>query len=329
MTRRVNLGPTAERDVLDTVLRFGRVGVVVLVLVLTLGDAVLVAAALHRSHRADPAAAVTFVAPTPTQPTVSATPSIPATQPPTQQSGAQIVAVTDGANRLFTASSSTTAWRAHGGCSGPPSLSRSTDGARTWSALTAPAPHLLRIDLTGANTGWVIGVNAKCGSPTYYGTVDGGTTWAASPTLGHVWLPLHTGVRAPSGATTSPCDQHAAPRALAPSGTKAALAICPTGVMRTTDAGAHWTPVGQVPAGRSVIAALGGHGAGVLLLTGAPHCDGLRVLTTADVGATWTTGNCLAEAIEPASAAIAADGSGLLISAGRAYTTTDAGRHGS
>jgi hypothetical protein len=316
---------TPDRDVLDTVLRTGRVFLVAVVLVLTGADAVLVVAALHRSHRADPSA-VAVVSAT-TQPTVSASPTSPTAKPTTRESGGQVVAVTDGAKRLFTAASGTTAWRAHGGCVGTPKLSRTTDGARTWSALTAPAPHLLRIDLTGANTGWAIGAGAKCGSPTYYGTVDGGATWAASPTLGHVWLALHTGVRAPSGATTSPCDNHAAPRSLAPSGTTDALSICPTGVMRTTDAGAHWAPIGQVPVGRSVIAALGAHGAGVLVLTGAPHCDGLRVLTTADVGTSWAKGSCLADAIEPASVAIAADGSGLLISAGRAYTTTDAGRH--
>jgi hypothetical protein len=316
---------TASRDVLDTVLRSGRLGVIVFVLVLTLADAVLVTAALHRSHRADPSAAV--VAGATTQPTVSASPSSPTTPPATRQSGGQVVAVTDGANRLFTAASGTTAWRAHGGCAGTPKLSGTTDGARTWSPLTAPAPHLLRIDLTGATTGWAIGVDAKCGSPTYYGTVDGGATWAASPTLGQVWLPLHSGVRAPSGATTSPCGRHAAPRSLAPSGTTEALSICPTGVMRTTDAGGNWTPIGRVPAGRSVIAALGAHGAGILVLTGAPHCAGLRVLTTADAGTRWAKGTCLTEAIEPASVAIAADGSGLLISAGRAYTTTDAGKH--
>jgi photosystem II stability/assembly factor-like uncharacterized protein len=316
---------SADRDVLDTVLRSGRVGVVALVLVLTVGDAVLVSAALHRSHREDPSAAVVVRA-TP-QPTVSPSPSIPTTRPATRQSGAQVVSVTDGANRLFTAASSTTAWRAHGGCTGTPKLSRTTDGARTWSALTAPAPHLLRIDLTGADGGWVIGVDAKCGSPTYYGTVDGGATWAASPTLGLVWLPLHTGVRTPSGATTSPCGHHTAPRSLAPAGTTDALSICPTGVMRTTDAGAHWASIGRVPAGRSVIAALGGHGHGVLVLTGAPHCDGLRVLTTANVGSSWARGSCLADAIEPASVAVAADGSGLLVSAGRAYTTTDGGKH--
>jgi photosystem II stability/assembly factor-like uncharacterized protein len=307
------------------VLRSGRVGVVILVLVLTVADAVLVIAALHRSHRADPSAAV--VASATTQPTASASPSNPSGPAATRQSGGQVVAVTDGANRLFAAASGTVAWRAHGGCRGTPKLSRTTDGARTWSALTAPAPHLLRLDLTGANAGWAIGVDAHCGSPTYYGTVDGGATWAASPTLGQVWLPLHSVVRAPSGATTSPCDHHAAPRSLAPSGSRDALSICPTGVLRTTDAGASWTPVGQVPAGRSVIAALGAHGAGVLVLSGAPHCNGLRVLTTADVGTRWAKGSCLAEAIGPASVGIAADGSGLLISAGRAYTTTDAGKH--
>jgi hypothetical protein len=325
MTRRVNLAATPDRDVLDIVLRSGRVGVLVLVLALTLGDAVLVTAALHRSHRSNRSAAASAGATA--QPTASSGRSSPTGRAATRQSGGQVVAVTDGAHRLFTAAGATTAWRAHGGCTGTPKLSRTTDGARTWSALTAPAPHLLRIDLTGANTGWAIGADAGCGPATYYGTVDGGTTWAATPTLGQVWLPLRTAVRAPSGATTSPCGHHAAPRSLAPSGATDALSICPTGVMRTADAGANWTPIGRVPAGRSVSAALGPHGAGVLVLTGSPHCDGLRVLTTADVGARWAKGSCLAEAIEPASVAIATDGSGLLVSAGRAYTTTDAGHH--
>jgi photosystem II stability/assembly factor-like uncharacterized protein len=314
------------------VLRFGRLGVVVLVLVLVVGDAVLVTAALHRTHRSDPSAAVSNVV-SPSVP--STTPSVPSTTPSagtsaaaaTRQSGADVVAVTDGKHALFTAATATTAWRAHGGCSGKPNLSQTTDGAHTWSALTAPAPHLLRIDLTGAQSGWVVGVDSSCGSPTYYGTVDGGATWAASPTLGNVWLPLKTGVRAPSGATTAPCGHAIAPRGLAPSGTAGALAICPTGVMRTTDAGANWKPVGRLAAGQSVTAALDAHGAGVLVLTGAPRCGGLRVLTTTDVGATWKIGTCLKDAIEPASVGIGAGGAGLLISAGRAFATTDDGLH--
>lgn len=313
-------------------LRSGRVGVVALVLVLTLGDAVLVTAALHRSHREDPTgtaatSSTTHPVITPSSPAVSGSPSNGSGSAATRQAGGQVVAVTKGANRLFTAANGTTAWRARGGCAGTPKLSRTTDGAHTWTSLTAPAPHLLRINLTGASAGWVIGVDAKCGSPTYYGTVDGGATWAASPTLGSVWLPLRHGVRTPSGATTSPCDGHTPPRTLAPSGTTNALTICATGVMRTTDTGAHWKPIGEVPAGRSVDAALGAHGTGVLLLTGAPHCGGLRIVTTSDVGATWSKGNCLTEAIAPASVAIVGDGSGLLVSAGRAYTTTDTGKH--
>jgi photosystem II stability/assembly factor-like uncharacterized protein len=313
------------------VLRFGRLGVVVLVLVLTVGDAALVTAALQRTHRSDPSTASSVAVAGVRAPSVpSATPSAgtsTTTPPATRQSGAHVVAVTDGAHALFTAATNTLAWRAHGGCSGTPNLSRTTDGARTWTSLTAPAPHLLRIDLTGAQTGWVIGTDRGCSSPTYYGTVDGGTTWAASPTLGNVWLPLKAGIRAPSGATTSPCGHAVAPRGLAPSGTSAALALCPTGVLRTTDAGATWKPVGRLAAGQSVAAGLDAHGTGVLVLTGAPKCGGLRVLTTADVGASWKKGACLAEAIEPASVGIGPGGAGLLVSAGRAYATTDTGRH--
>lgn len=314
-------------------LRSGRLGVVALVLVLTVGDAALVTAALNRSHRSAPSAGVAATAAVPpvvasnVAPTLTPSVTPSATPSPAKQSGADVVAVSDGANTLFTAAGAGTAWRAHGGCSGTPHLSRTTNGARSWSTLTAPAPHLLRIDLTGAQSGWVIGVTASCGSPTYYGTVDGGTTWASSPTLGSVWLPLPTGVHTPAGAVTTPCGHGVAPRDLAPSGTTSALVICPTGVMRSTNAGATWKPVGRVATGQSVAAALGVQGSGVLVLTGAPRCGGLRVLTTTDVGATWKTGSCLAEAIEPASVGIATDGSGLLVSAGRAYTTTDTGLH--
>jgi hypothetical protein len=331
--RRVARMGRPDRDVLDTVLRFGRLGVVVLILALTVGDAALVTAALQRTHRSDPSTAASTAASSiassaaaPVVPTATPTAGV-ATPAPTRQSGAKVVAVTDGKHALFTAVTATTAWRAHGGCSGKPNLSRTTDGARTWSALTAPAPHVLRIDLTGAQSGWVVGVDSSCGSPTYYGTVDGGATWAASPTLGNVWLPLPTGVRAPSGATTAPCGKALAPLGLAPSGTTGALAICPTGVLRTSDAGATWKPVGKLAAGQSVAAALDPHGAGVLVLTGAPNCGGLRVLTTADVGATWKVGSCLTEAIEPASVGIGTGGAGLLVSAGRAYATTDSGLH--
>jgi hypothetical protein len=318
-----------DRDVLDTVLRFGRLGVTVLVLALVVGDAALVTAALQRTHRADPStvAATDAAAPLPSAMPSTSPSAVTSTIAPTKQPGAHVVAVSDGNHALFTAATATTAWRAHGGCTGVPNLSRTTDGARTWSAFTAPAPHLLRIEITGAQSGWVVGVNKSCGSPTYYGTVDGGTTWAASPTLGNVWLPLRTGVRAPSGSTTSPCGHAVAPRGLAPSGTSNALAICPTGVLRTADVGATWKPVGRLVAGQSVAAALDAHGTGVLVLTGAPKCGGLRVLTTANVGATWKTGTCLTDAIEPASVAIGPGGAGLLVSAGRAYGTTDSGLH--
>jgi hypothetical protein len=301
--------------------------VVILVAVLTIGDAALVHAALSRSHRLDPSAAAVSAsvsAVTPSIPAVS--PSSGAQQRAAKQPGGRVIAAAGERNRLFTASGSTTAWRAHGGCSGKPGLSMTTNSAATWSPLTAPAPHLLRIALTGATAGWAIGVTAACGSPTYYATTDAGKSWVASTNLGPVWLATKAGIRTPTGHVAAPCGQRAAPIDLAP-GNTSALVICPSGVRRSIDSGTTWTPVGTVPAGEAVAAWLGGSGNAVLVLTGAPHCGGLRVLTSSDTAKTWAKSACLSDAVAPASVALGSGGGGLLVSAGRAYATTDGGRH--
>ncbi len=263
--------------------------------------------------------------------TVNLTPSPSASASPnastSQQPGSDATVTPGERNRLFTASDSTTAWRAHGGCSGKPNLAKTTDGGRSWSALTAPAPHVLRIEFTSATAGWAVGTTASCTSPTYYGTGDGGTTWTAATTLGSVWFPLKGGVRTSTGATTTPCSGNAKPVAVSATGNNTALVVCPTGVERTTNAGSSWKAVGQVPAGTVAAVAAGESGDAVLVLSGALHCAGLRVATSSNSGRTWHQGSCLTEAIAPASVALASGNDGLLISAGRAYATTDGGRH--
>lgn len=304
---------------------------VFLVAVLTVGDAALVHAALDRSHRSDPSAAAasagtSVLTPSTVAPTPAGSGSPVGKKRPAQQRGSRVVAASGERNRLFTASGNTTAWRARGGCSGKPDLSMTTNAARSWSGLTAPAPHLLRITLTSATAGWAIGVTASCGSPTYYATTDAGKSWTASTNLGPVWLPVKSEIHTPTGHAATPCGQHAAPVELAPSGNTSALVICPTGVKRSLDSGTTWTPIGTIPAGKAVAAWLGGSGAAVLVLTGAPHCGGLRVLTSSDTAKTWAKSACLSGAVAPASVALASGGGGLLVSAGRAYATTDGGR---
>jgi hypothetical protein len=310
-----------------------RVAIVLLVVLLTVGDAALVHAALDRSHRSDPSGAaqsastrsvVTFST---ASPGASASASPSATSSPTEQPGATATSTPGERDRLFTASDSTTAWRAHGGCSGKPDLAKTTNGGSSWSSLTSPAPHLLRIEFTSATVGWAVGASASCGSPTYYGTGDGGTTWTAASTLGSVWFPLKTDIRTSTGSTTKPCNAHSTPVALSPVGDKTALVVCPTGVERTTNAGATWKAVGQIPAGTVAAAAAGQAGTAVLVLSGASHCGGLRVATSTNSGRTWHKGSCLTEAVAPASVALAAGNDGLLVSAGRAYSTTDGGLH--
>ena len=316
-----------DRDVLDTVLRFGRLGVTALVLALVVGDAALVTAALQRTHRADPSTvAATDAAASLPSATPSTSPSaVTSTIAPTKQPGAHVVAVSDGKHALFTAATATTAWRAHGGCTGVPNLSRTTDGARTWSAFTAPAPHLLRIEITGAQSGWVVAQQAlrladvlrnrrrRHDLAAHRRSATSGSR--CGPASGRRPALRHPPAATPSHRAVSHRRARRRPRHLPDR--------CPA----HADAGATWKPVGRLVVGQSVAAALDGHGTGVLVLTGAPKCGGLRVLTTANVRATWKTGTCLTDAIEPASVAIGPGGAGLLVSAGRAYGTTDSGLH--
>ena len=325
MKRRVEPPGRRRRDVLDSVLGLRRVAVVLLVAVLVIGDAALVHAALDRSHRSDPSVAAQSAAATSVETVTTPSPSPSST--PAEQAGSGAKATPGEHGLLFTASDSTTAWRAHAGCHAKPNLATTTNGGRTWSKLAAPAPHLLRIEFTSATAGWAVGTTASCGSPTYYGTGDGGTTWTAATTLGSVWFPLKTGVRTSTGATTTPCSGHSAPVALSAAGNNTALVVCPTGVELTTNAGASWKAVGRIPAGNVAAVAAGQSGDAVLVLSGALHCSGLRVATSTNSGRTWHKGSCLTGAIAPASVSLAAGNDGLLVSTGRSYSTTDGGLH--
>ena len=319
------------RDVLIGVFNVRRVSIVVIVIALTIADAALVYAALNRTYGNGSVAAastsvVTFSPATPV--TSTAAPSATSTAQPASgpQPASRISAAAGEQGRLLSATSTTAAWRANGGCTGKPHLAGTTDGAKSWTAIAAPAPHLLRIDLTAAGTGWVIGTNASCGSPTYYTTSNGGTSWSSAG-LGQVWLPEATGVRTPVRRRAAPCGHGTAPVQLASAGVNDAIVACPKGVERTTNAGATWSAAGTVPGGQVAAVSLEGSGQAVLVLTGAAHCGGLRVLTSTDTGAHWVRGKCLGGATTPAAVSLTSGGAGLLVSAGRSYATTDAGAH--
>lgn len=305
-----------------------RRGARVVVTVLVLVNGVLIAVAV-KQHDAKPSAAppqVVIQTPPTTSPTTSqsGTPS-PLTDAEllTARAG-NVDAASTFEEPLFT-SHGKTAWRALFGCKTSPALSVLTPGALDWVKLTQPDYFLLRIQMTGAKTGWAVGANYTCTLPRYYTTTDGGKTWKQGP-LGHLWYATPAGIESPSGTPSTPCGKKTLePISFAPGNKETALIVCRHGVLRTTDGGASWHSAGKVTTGRAAAVALTPSGRGVLLMAEQPGCQGALVLTTSNAGRRWQVGQCLLVAVPPFGLSLNEDGSGTVYSFAGEYETTDFG----
>ncbi len=298
------------RALLDVVFGVRRLSGVAAILVLLAVTVVLVGAAIIRHHNHQ-----------------SASSSLsPAVLPPTviaKQHAAVATAALTGPAPLLTLSNSTTVMYARAGCRTAPNLMGSASGGVSWVKLAAPAPHLLRLQLTSAKSGYAIGASASC-SPARYLTT--GTGWSAAGGVGGVWFPTPNGVHSPVG-TSTPCGTaHPQPISLASVGAKRAIVICQVGVYLTTSGGRQWGVTGDVPAGHPLSVALTTRNRGVMLLARAPSCAGLRVAHTHDGGVTWQQDSCLSGLRSSAGIALAPNGTGLATAAKTTeYYTTDGG----
>ena len=229
---------------------------------------------------------------------------------------------------LLSFSGASDGWRAHPGCKVSPHLAATTDGGRSWEPLSAPVPHVLRINRTGPAAGWLVGADASC-APAFFSTADGGKTWAAGTGLAQAWVVIGRQLRLPSGTISRPCGKGAALELVTPASVPVALVQCESGLLTTTDGGESWRPVAAFPyGGRAVAAALmaASSGRGVALLSGATNCAGVAVVRTQDAGEHWHGGTCLASLQPPIALTLAADGSGYATGAGGVARTQDAGK---
>jgi len=298
-------------------------GPTVVIALLVIIDMLLVGLAWHHGRGQDPSQVVT-IQPASSQHTTHSTSSSPkptrtSTAPPASppvKNAAPLVSTVDG----------TTATLANYGCKGSPDLRTTIDGGATTAALTAPAPHILRVVQTDALNIWVIGADGKC-HPTYYSTTDGGQTWSAAGSLGQVWISLPTGVHTPRGKLSKPCGTKPAGQiALSPSGSADAFVVCSDSLRRTSNGGKSWRTVTGLPSGQIVNASLATGGTAVAALKGASGCSGLLLVATANAGGHWSAGQCLKDLKPSAVVAITDAGTGLASSSGVSYITSDAGR---
>jgi hypothetical protein len=289
----------------------GRVVVALLVVV----NALLIAGAVHYRHgKPTPVAAATFSP----RPHATAT-----TRPPAPA----VKAASKSPAPLLSQADTNYVLQATAGCHTTAQLGVTTNNGLTTIPLTAPAAHVLEISTQTTKHAWLVGADARC-HPTYYSTTDGGLTWSAASSLGHIWVPLGNGVRSPSGSVTKPCGSKSAePIAFASANARKAIVICRVGVFRTTTAGRHWLPVTSLPAGRPVNLELSSDGHGTMLLNGLGDCPGLRVAQTSDLGGRWASGDCLNNVQAPAAVSVDSHGDGLVAGAGQQYRSSDSGRN--
>lgn len=295
-------------------------GAKLLLFILVVINAVLIAEAVRHHHDAGQTAALQ----TATQPT-------PSTVTPGSDDLPRLTVDAENARSTYTtvghqvvAWDEDHAWVASVGCDVAAKLSATTDGVK-WSIVQLPLPRLLTLDMTGPRAGWIVGSNIACQQPERYRTSNAGRTWTREAGLGQPWLATTIGIRLPSGALSTPCSRtHAQVRALSAPDTLHAIVICTTGVFRTANGGASWSPAGKVARGQVDGVVLDARGRGALFMTATKGCNGSRVFPTSNGGRTWSAGECLF-ASPPLIAGIGPSGGGLLITTAGVYQTHDDG----
>jgi hypothetical protein len=295
-------------------------------LAIAVADAAVVYYGVHLHDKPAKAANPSVVIQTPIftgTPSASPTPTVALTQ-----NAAHVEAGVNTPPAMLAAWDQSDVWRAIGNCGQVNSLIATTSSGSRFYLPTQPAPYIIALNRTGPLSGWVIASDARCLSIQRFRTTDGGVHWKLLKKAGKEWLSTPIGVATPAGKVVYPCGKlHPTPLELTSEGPRGdAIAMCPHKVVRTSNGGATWKPVGDVLPGQVAAVALARNGSGVLVMTRQHGCSGARILNTIDGGVSWTYGMCLRVVDGPVSVSIGNGGGGMLLSAKSKYLTTDYGK---
>lgn len=229
------------------------------------------------------------------------------------------------AERLIASANGDVAWRAVvGSCEDPGSVELTTDGGATWSSADvgelAPVSRLKAI--TPAAVFAIGGADPDC-SPTYAGSVDGGTSWEQAPELVEGSWYVDPTDRAVLGTTVGQVDAPCEIAGLAGFDDNSAAILCTDGSLTvSTDGGASWTTAVEETDAVSIGLTLQGY----VLAGSSEDCAGTQIWSAGIEGTTAPVG--CAEDVQPVAGqtAVAGAGSSMWLWAGEeTLVSADAG----
>jgi photosystem II stability/assembly factor-like uncharacterized protein len=167
----------------------------------------------------------------------------------------------------------------------------SDDGGETFRPVESPATEVLRIDIDVASDMWLVGLDESC-SAGFYRSSDEGRTWQWSPGTAGTWHTLPIAARAlhaPGGRVPIDCTA----QSLTAVDYSVAYVVCADDTLRVTrDGGETWLPAGRIV---GLVAASFRSPTEGTAVASTSECP-VRVWTTTDGGAQWTSDACLEDA---------------------------------
>ena len=313
---------TGRRGLVATLAVLAALNLIFIVLLLRPGDSSVVTATAAPAPATTGGGDVSSAPPAAGEPARSvrpgtrATPAVPATAPSSW--------VPEGSTRLLVAARQGVAVRATpGACpDGSAQLQRSTDGGRTWTTLSPPAPGLLNVDLGRRGALTVLTGTESCRGESFE-SFDRGASWRSSgPADWYLPPGAERRVRTPYGETPAPCRT----LQLDPIDGGAAAMLCASGaVFVSGDRGESWGRRQLVEDAVAVdfLDPLTGW-----ILAPHPACGtGMRVLRTTDGGLHWLGRGCVdVPRNVPLGFAFADESDGLLVAGAETHRTVDGGR---